>query len=159
MPPPVSHYAKMNISDFTSYIHEHIPLTAHLGATVESYDGKSVVISAPLEPNLNHRNTAFGGSISTLGILSGWALLFLKLREAGLKNRLVIQKSSSDFIEPIASEFKAICAISSEIEWEKFIKTLERHGKARITVQSRIESEEGKAGNHEGVYVAILTEK
>ncbi len=147
---------KMNLSEITSYIHDHIPLTSHLGAVVESFDGEMVSISAPLNPNLNHRNTAFGGSISALGILSGWTLLFLKLQESGIKNRLVIQKSSFDFQDPVDDDFKATCALPDTETWEKFIKTLTRHGRARITVQSRIESSSGTGGNHEGVYVAIV---
>ena len=146
----------MNLSEITSYIHEHIPITSHLGATVERYDGNSVTIAAPLAQNLNHRNTAFGGSISALGILSGWTLLFLKLKESGIKNRLVIQKSSFDFQGPIEDDFTAICTLPDLKTWEKFIKTLSRHGRARISVQSRIESSSGLGGTHEGAYVAIL---
>ena len=146
----------MNLSDVTSYIHEHIPLTSHLGAIVESYDGNAVTISAPLTPNLNHRNTAFGGSISALGILSGWTLLFLKLKETGIKSRLVIQKSSFDFQDPVDDDFKAICTLPDNKTWEKFTKTLSKHGRARISVQSIIESSSGIGGTHEGAYVAIL---
>lgn len=146
----------MNLSDVTSYIHEHIPLTSHLGANVESYDGNTVTITAPLTPNLNHRNTAFGGSISALGILSGWTLLFLKLKEAGIKSRLVIQKSSFDFQDPVDDAFKAICTLPDQKTWDKFTKTLSRHGRARISVQSKIESSSGVGGTHEGAYVAIL---
>lgn len=146
----------MNLSEITSYIHEHIPLTSHLGAIVESYDGNTVSITAPLSPNLNHRNTAFGGSISALGILSGWTLLFLKLKEIGIKNRLVIQKSSFDFQDPVDNDFKVICSLPDQKVWEKFTKTLLRHGRARISVQSRIESSSGIGGTHEGAYVAIV---
>ncbi len=146
----------MTLSELTKYIHTHIPLTSHLGAVVEFYDGDILEISAPLEPNLNHRNTAFGGSISALGILSGWALLFVKLRESDLKTRLVIQRSSFDFIEPIDDDFTAICKKPSESDWIKFIKTLKRHGKARITIDSQISCLSGNGGNHEGTYVAIL---
>jgi len=146
----------MNESEVTSYIHEHIPLTSHLGATVESYDGNTVTISAPLTPNLNHRNTAFGGSISALGILSGWTLLFLKLKEAGIKSRLVIQKSSVDFQDPIADDFKAIGILPDQKTWEKFTRTLSKHGRARISIQSKIESSSGIGGIHEGAYVAIV---
>ncbi len=148
----------MNLKELTSYIHEHIPLTAHLGAVVEKYDGNEIEISAPLEPNLNHRNTAFGGSISAVGILSGWALLYIKLKEISLKTRLVIQHSSLDFIEPIDGAFKAICTMPESSEWERFIKTLKRHGKARITVESKIENSNNHVGNHSGTYVAILLE-
>ncbi len=129
----------MNLPEITAYIHEHIPLTAHLGAAVDAFDGTSVVLSAPLRPNLNHRNTAFGGSISALGILSGWTLLFLKLRELGIRNRLVIQKSSCDFQDPVTDDFKATCNLPDSATWEKFIKTLTRHGRARITVSSKID--------------------
>lgn len=146
----------MNLPEITAYIHEHIPLTAHLGAKVAAYDGETVVLTAPLPPNLNHRNTAFGGSISALGILSGWTLLFLKLKEAGIKNRLVIQKSSFDFQEPVAGDFKATCAFPDPATWEKFIKTLTRHGRARMTVYSKIEDSSGVGGVHEGIYVALV---
>jgi thioesterase domain-containing protein len=149
----------LNPNELTTYIHKHIPITFNLGAKVEEYNGESIIISAPIEPNLNHRNTAFGGSISALGILSGWALIFLKLRELGIKNRLVIQKSSFDFFEPIENEFKACCCMPANDEWTKFIKTLNRHGRARISVQSKIESQNGDGGKHFGTYVAILPEK
>lgn len=65
------------------YLHEHIPITRAMGLKVTAYDGDSVRLWAPLEPNLNHRNTAFGGSLSTLGILAGWSLLHVKMQEAG----------------------------------------------------------------------------
>lgn len=149
----------MNKSELTSYIHKHIPLTAHLGAVVTHYDGHEIEICAPLEPNLNHRNTAFGGSISAIGIVSGWALLFIKLKESGLNTRLVIQHSSFDFIEPIVGDFKAICTMPEESEWSRFLKTLKRHGKARISVESIIKSLNDNGGNHSGTYVAILLEK
>ncbi|MGL1930587.1 MAG: thioesterase domain-containing protein [Desulfotalea sp.] len=149
----------MTLSELTSYIHTHIPLTSHLGAIVESYDGDLMEISAPLEANLNHRNTAFGGSISALGILSGWALLFIKLKESDLKKKLVIQRSSCDFIEPIDKDFIAICRKPNDDDWDKFIRTLKRHGKARISIDSQISSINEIGGKHKGTYVAILLEK
>lgn len=145
----------MNLNDVTSYLHEHIPITAHLGAKVESYDGTSVCLGAPLQPNLNHRLTAFGGSISALAILSGWTLLHLRLKEKGIRNRLVIQKSSVDFLDPIEGDFRATCVMPPAEKWERFVTTLQKFGKARITVRSRIESSSGTGGTHEGVYVAV----
>jgi thioesterase domain-containing protein len=149
----------MDPAEITAYIHEHIPLTWHLGAQVQIYDGKKVVVAAPLAPNLNHRNTAFGGSISALGILSGWALIFMKLREYGIRNRLVIQKSSFDFLELVADNFTATSALPSEEEWQKFLRILKKHGRARITIMSMIESPAGTGGTHKGTYVALLLER
>lgn len=149
----------MDLAEITSYLHRHIPITSHLGAVVESYDGFEVCISAPLAPNLNHRKTAFGGSMSALAILAGWTLLHLKLREEGLNTRLVIQKSGFDFSLPIESDFKAVGVMPSEESWERFLKILRRRGRARITVGSRIEGAGRRGGAHEGVYVASLIEE
>jgi thioesterase domain-containing protein len=145
----------MNLPEVTAYLHENIPVTAHLGARVESYDGTSVCLSAPLQPNLNHQLTAFGGSLSALAILSGWTLLHLRLREQGIRSRLVIQKSTVDFLDPIERDFRAIATLPPAEEWEKFLRTLQKFGRARITVLSRIESSAGTGGRHEGVYVAV----
>ena len=68
----------MRLDEITRYLHDHIPITRSLGARVEHADGQSVRLWAPLAQNLNHRDTAFGGSLSSLAILSGWVLLYLR---------------------------------------------------------------------------------
>ena len=147
----------MNLDSITSYVYEQFPIAVHLGAKVEFYDGKQVIISSPLAPNRNHTNTAFGGSASALAILSGWTLLYLKLEEIGIKNRLVIQKSSFEFKEPINSDFKAVCIMPEEKIWDRFINTLKKHCRARITMYSTIKYDSGTGGFHKGVYVASIS--
>lgn len=146
----------MDLSSVTEYLHEHIPLSAHLGAKVAAYDGNSVSLSAPLAPNLNHRNTVFGGSMSVLAILSGWTLLHIKLHEEKIQCRLVIQKTSCNFLEPIADDFISTSAVPAGEAWGKFVRTLKKHGKARIAVPSFITSSSGTGGTHEGIYVALI---
>lgn len=144
------------LDEITKYIHNHIPITLHLGVKVKFYDGRSVALSAPIAPNLNHRNTAFGGSLSALAILSGWALLHLKLKEQDIRSRLVIQKSSFEFSDPIDKDFDATCSMPSNDLFEKFLRTLKKYKKARIRLTSKITSPSGKAGLHEGTYVAVI---
>ncbi len=146
----------LDLNEITGYIHRNIPITAHLGVRVKAYDQKSVTLSAPLKPNLNHRKTAFGGSLSALAILSGWALLHLKLREKGIRCRLVIQKSTFEFSEPVDDDFEAVCSLPPNEQVEKFLRTLERHKRARISLKSKITSASGTGGTHEGTYVAVI---
>ena len=47
-----------------------------------------VVLSAPLAPNINHRETVFGGSASAVAILAAWSMLHLRLSAEGLGSRL-----------------------------------------------------------------------
>jgi thioesterase domain-containing protein len=140
-------------ADINLYLAEHIPISQALGATVTSFDGDSIRIFAPLQPNLNHRNTAFGGSLVTLGILAGWALVNFNLRELGLSCRVVIQKSEMDFLAPVDAEFEAVTRKPES--WDIFVKMLRRRGKARLELSSAILQSGQVVARHSGVYVAV----
>ena len=144
----------MTLDEITAYVHAHIPITASLGARVEHYDGESVRLAAPLTPNLNHRATAFGGSLSAVAILSGWVLLHLQLHERGVANRLVIQRSTLEFDAPVDGDFTATATLPVAAVWNRFLATLSRHRAARVTVSSKIACASGVGGRHEGTYVA-----
>ncbi len=139
----------------TAYLHDHIPLTAHMGVLVIGYDEQSVRLSAPLEPNLNHRNTAFGGSLSTLGILAGWTLLHLRLQEAGIANRLVIQKSEMQFKRPAMNTLEAVCSQTDVAEWDRFKQMIVEKEKRRMTLVSEIYSDGELVAVNEGVFVSL----
>lgn len=141
--------------EITAYLQEHIRLVRSLGAVVDRYDGASIQLSAPLAPNLNHRATAFGGSLSAIAILAGWALLHLALRDRGIASRLVIQRSALDFLAPVDSDFTATASLPAPQPWERFLATFARHGRARITVAGTIACPSGVGGEHEGTYVAL----
>ena len=145
----------MTFDETTAYLHEHIPITRSLGVRVERYDDQSVRLAAPLARNLNHRATAFGGSLSSIAILSGWLLLHLQLRERGIANRLVIQRSAFDFEAPVDGDFAATSSLPPPATWSRFLATLSRHRAARVTVSSTIASASGIGGRHEGTYVAV----
>jgi thioesterase domain-containing protein len=145
----------MTRDEITAYLHEHMPITRALGARVEHHDAQSVRIAAPLAPNLNHRDTAFGGSLSSLAILSGWVLLYLQLRDRGIECRLVIQRSALDFEAPVDGDFVATSTLPEAGAWSRFLATLSRHRSARVMVASTITCASGVGGRHEGTYVAV----
>ena len=53
-----------DLSAIERYLHEHIPLTTHMEVGVDRIDDTGVRLTAPLAPNINHRQTAFGGSVA-----------------------------------------------------------------------------------------------
>ncbi len=119
-------------------------------------NAEGVKLSAPLAPNINHRDTVFGGSASALAILSAWSLLHIRLNEESLACRVVIQRSTMNFERPIVAEFMAESAISDETMWAKFINTLQRKGRARISVAAVLSCKEEQVGAFEGDFVALL---
>ena len=80
--------------ELAQYIHEHIPLSKAMGVSVVAVEDDAITLQAPLEPNLNHRQTVFGGSASALAILASWSLLHVRLHGQGIADRLVIQRNS-----------------------------------------------------------------
>ena len=46
------------------YLHERIPLARAMEVEVRALASDGVELGAPLAPNINHRDTVFGGSAS-----------------------------------------------------------------------------------------------
>ncbi len=144
-----------DLAEVERYLHDHIPMSKHMGVVVERADDSCVVLLAPLEPNINHRETVFGGSAAAVASLSAWTLLNLKLQSHPSPLRLVIQKSWVHFLEPIHTDFRTICRPPGAEEWARFSRTLRKRGRARVLLEARMECEGTLVGTFEGEYVAI----
>lgn len=138
-----------------AYLHDHIPLTRAMGVAVEAAGAEGVVLSAPLEPNLNHRDTVFGGSASALAILSGWTLVHLRLRDEGLHPRIVIQRNEMEYLRPIEDRFTATCTAPAPEAWDRLLRTLKGRGMGRVEVRATLECGEVEVGRFSGQYVAL----
>lgn len=137
------------------YLYEQIPLSRAMGMTVVDPGADRVVLEAPLEPNTNHRSTAFGGSVAALATLAGWALLHRRLRDDGRTVQLVIQHGSMDYLLPISTPFRAVCDEIEPHEWSRLTRALDRSGKGRARVDVFVEAGGATAGRFTGAYVAI----
>jgi thioesterase domain-containing protein len=149
----------LNLMAVERYLYEHIPLSAAMAVSVSSIDDGGVILSAPLQPNINHRSTAFGGSISAVAILSAWTLIYVRLQLRSIPCQIVIQSSSIDYLQPIESDFSAHCLNPSLENWQRFLKTIDRRGKARIALEAEIYDRGSIAGKFKGEYVAIEISK
>jgi thioesterase domain-containing protein len=78
----------MDLEKELIYIQQHIPITAYLGVDISLFDGDKILVTAPLECNKNLHGTAFGGSQAAIGTLTGWALIYLKLKQLRINNEL-----------------------------------------------------------------------
>jgi len=145
----------MSADVLQDYLHAHIPLSAAMQVSVISVSPEAVTLQAPLEPNINHRSTAFGGSISAVAILSAWALVNQRLEAEGLRSRLVIQSNRMDYDQPVVTAFTATASLTDATAWPVFVKMLTRKGRARIVVQSVVMCGGVTGGRFEGEFVAF----
>jgi len=140
----------------TALLHEEIPLTRAMGMTVAAWDGRSVKLTAPLKLNHNHADTAFGGAISSMGIMAGYCLVHMLLEERQISNRLLIQKSSVDYLRPIDADLEAVACVPEEPVLGEFLQSLQKRRRGRLTLESRVMCQGLVAAVHSGLYVAML---
>ena len=138
------------------YLHTNIPLSAVMQVSVRAASLDGVVLAAPLEPNINHKSTVFGGSASAVAILAAWSLLHLRLEHEGLHGEIVIQSNHMDYDRPISGTFTATSSLTDPAAWPAFVKMLTRKKRARIQVQSTLTYRDAPAGRLTGSFVAFL---
>jgi thioesterase domain-containing protein len=152
---PAEGASAMQATDLERYLHDHIPLSRALAVRVEHLGPELVRLSAPLAPNLNHRRTAFGGSVASLAILAGWSWLLARLADRSPVPRLVIQEETVEYLAPIDAAFEAICAAPAETAWRRFERALDERGRGRLGLAADVTSEGRIAARFRGLYVAI----
>lgn len=137
------------------YLYEHIPLSRAMAVSVTSIDSSGVMLSVPLQPNINHRSTAFGGSISAIAILSAWTLVHVRLQALAIPCQIVIKSSNIDYTKPIDTDFQVHCLTPADRDWDRFIATISRRGKGRIVLNAEAYCRELLSGKFQGEYVAL----
>ena len=142
-------------AEFERYLHAQIPLTQAMAISVMRVDDQSVRLRAALAPNLNHQQSAFGGSIATLAITAAWAYVHVRLRREGCASTVVIQRNSVDFLAPARNDIEAYCAAPTVSQWLRFLDVLKRKGKARIDMHAVVEAGDLLVARFEGRYIAL----
>ena len=139
--------------DLEAYLHEQIPASKLLSIGVSTCSSDEVELIAPLSVNLNHKSTAFGGSLSVIAILAGWSLVYMRIRS--IRNEIVIQDSHMSYLSAVTSDFSARSRYEPNPQWDRFDKLLHRHGKGRVEIKTDVFCQEKLVAVHIGTYVAF----
>lgn len=145
----------MNAPELEDYLHANIPVTRAMEVVALEVAPKSIKLGAPLAPNTNHRNTAFGGSVSTLATLAAWSLLRISLGDDARNVHLVIQRNSMEYLLPITGFFTATATLSPDTDWEKFLLSLAKRGRGRLSIEALVEFEDKTCARFVGDFVAL----
>lgn len=145
------------LEELQTVLAHEIPVSEALGIRPLRYDGTELVLSAPLAPNLNHKQTAFGGSLYCAAVLAGWGLLHLFLRRRlerdHPRTHIVIQQASIDYRHPVDDDFVAVCRWPAHLDDERLLRMLARRGRARAELDVYIGSDNDPAVTFSGRYV------
>ena len=124
-----------------------IPLTSAMAVEVREWRKQRLQLHVPLTENRNHQDSMFGGSLYCAGVLACWGWLHLRLRDAGINTtHIAVQAGQIDYPLPVLADALVICDAPDEAAWTRFFNMYQRHGKARISLSSRILTHDGKDG-------------
>ncbi|WP_085647959.1 MULTISPECIES: YiiD C-terminal domain-containing protein [unclassified Pseudomonas] len=122
-----------------SVLHHDIPLTQDMGLKVLDWQEQQLRLHLPLDANVNHKSTMFGGSLYCGAVLAGWGWLHLRLKEEGITDgHIVIQEGQISYPLPVTGDAIAICPSPSAAQWKKFLTMYQRYGRARLTLHTRV---------------------
>jgi thioesterase domain-containing protein len=144
-----------NLEELQSRIERLIPMTEALGLHLAEFDGQTLTVEAPLGPNRNHQNTAFGGSLYSVGVMAAWSLLQLWLDQKGLPGSIVIQSGAMDYSDPVTDDFEATATFPDTAIMDKVEAMLRRHGKARLSLASDLLQQGEPRGRFIGRFVVL----
>jgi thioesterase domain-containing protein len=142
---------------------EEMPITEHLDFTLAAEENGRLRASAPLEPNTNHMGSAFGGSLSMLATLTGWAMMHQLVQDtvADMRRRVevIIQESDIEYLKPVQENISVVCEQPDEDALERFQSMLDRWGRARLDLKCKIDAAGERAVTFMGRYVALAKDQ
>jgi thioesterase domain-containing protein len=145
----------LRAAELERYLHERIPLSRALAVSVVYVGPELVRLAAPLAPNVNHRQTAFGGSVASLAILAGWSWLLVRVADRSPLPRLVIQEQTVEYVAPIDAQFEAACPAPPDAAWKRFVRALDGRGRGRLELTADVTCGGRVAARFRGLFVAM----
>lgn len=148
---------EIDLASLTEEIQHEIPISRALGIRCTEFRNHTLTLCAPLDLNLNHKCTAFGGSLYSVAVTCGWALVNIGLRQHKLQAQVVIQHAEMRYARPVDQDFCAQATMSSRLLDPGFYRRLTRHGMAATRENVTIGDASNPAAELSGKYVVILT--
>lgn len=129
-------------SEFEKDLYTNMPITQHMGVKARVISNDGVVLWAPIAPNKNHNQTAFGGCVYSVAVLSCWALANETVRQARIPTGyIVVQDAEIDYQLPVSGDFEAKSSWLAKEDRERFILMLKRRGLARASLAAVVTSD------------------
>ncbi|MFX4266928.1 thioesterase domain-containing protein [Aliarcobacter butzleri] len=135
-------------------LHNEIPLTKFMDLKITKYDEKELMTIAPLNKNINDKGTAFGGSLATLTIISGWSICWLISKELEINSEnIVVIKNEHSYRKPVTKELICHTKRPTKDEIENLKNKLLLKKSASIKISSQIIEDGEVCVDFTGYYV------
>ncbi|HVL02551.1 MAG TPA: YiiD C-terminal domain-containing protein [Dongiaceae bacterium] len=143
-----------NLDFIRHKLRSQVPLIAHMGVDIISWGGRTVVVEAPLAPNLNTHGTAFGGSLYNVAAMTGWSAVHLTLMDAGHTPSVWVVKGEIEYKTPVRGTLRGIATISEDDRLH-LISGYENKGRVKVGIDVVIREGDQDAVLFKAVFAAM----
>jgi thioesterase domain-containing protein len=131
-------FLNMNLNSIQDTIIQEIPIVEKMGVKLIEFHDYACKVSVPLEPNHNHKNTAFGGSLYSACTAACYGLMYaLQVKEKFHDYDLVIGDGSIRYIRPVDNDFFIKAELLPE-DWKIFMEKVQKNGFGKIPVKAYV---------------------
>ena len=123
--------------DLQNKIRSAMPISDAMQFSIEELGPLSIVVRAPLAPNVNIHGTGFAGSIYSIALLAGWGLSTHIMDQLGMDGELVIRRSEIKYRAPVTGPIECR-AVVSDAERREFRDSFYDTGKGRLSLTIEI---------------------
>jgi thioesterase domain-containing protein len=145
----------VNSTELTALLHKDIPITKQMGSSIIHIDEKLCIAEVELASNLNHKGTAFGGSIYSCCALASYGLFLNGLRSHGSQTKnIVIAEGEIKYLLPVTDDFEVKATWHSDKDRQKFFDQLGKKHKAKTHVIAKVICKGDVCAEFKGLFVA-----
>lgn len=123
--------------DLQEKIRSTIPLSDAMQFNIVDLTEKSILVHAPLSPNVNIHGTGFAGSIYSLAVLTGWAMVTHIIDSQGIDGDLVVGKAEIRYRKPVVGDIECRCSVPGYL-YEAFNRDMKTNGKAKLSLEIEV---------------------
>ncbi len=124
-------------ADLQNKILSAIPMSEAMQFSIEELSPRSILVHAPLAPNVNVHGTGFAGSIYSIAVLAGWVLSTHIMNVLAMDGDLVVSKAEIRYRVPVTGRIECR-AVASEGECQQFQDDFNQSGKGRLSLTIEI---------------------
>lgn len=144
----------MTKQELENKLHTQIPMTKLMHLNICSIENDKLITTAPLDININDKGTAFGGSLSTITIISSWSIAYLISLKLNLENtNIVIYQNNTKILRPVTKNIICHTYMPTSKEIEELKDKLDKKSSASINISSKIIENDKTCVDFNGIYI------
>lgn len=126
------------IKELNRFLHTEIPATQFMQLKILEFKQKNLLSTAPIQPNINDKNTFFGGSSSSLMIICGWSLIKLLCKQSKVEADIVIVSNQARWNQPLKTDSKIKSELQSDWKPSSILDKLKQKKSTLVSVVSKL---------------------